>query len=83
MADIDVLLPQSGMGMQDGEILNWLKSVGDEVREGEFLVEVEAAKIVVEVPSPATGVLTEIFAQVGELIEVRAVIARVRETHTG
>lgn len=77
MAVIDVLLPQFGMGMQDGEIIRWLKAVGDAVREGDPLVEIEAAKTTVEMPAPASGTLTEILAQEGDTIEVRAVIARI------
>lgn len=75
MAKLKVLLPQFGMGMQDGEIVRWLKSVGDSVAEGEVLVEIEAAKTTVEVPSPAAGTLIEIVAQEGETIEVRHHIA--------
>lgn len=77
MAVIDVLLPQFGMGMQDGEIISWLKAVGDTVREGDPLVEIEAAKTTVEMPSPASGTLTEILAREGDTIEVRTVIARI------
>jgi pyruvate/2-oxoglutarate dehydrogenase complex dihydrolipoamide acyltransferase (E2) component len=77
MAIIDVLLPQFGMGMQDGEIIRWLKAVGDPVREGDPLVEIEAAKTTVEMPAPASGILTEIVAQEGDTIEVRTVIARI------
>jgi pyruvate/2-oxoglutarate dehydrogenase complex dihydrolipoamide acyltransferase (E2) component len=75
---IDVLLPQYGMGMKDGEILRWHKAVGDTVQEGDVLVEVEAAKTTVEVPSPSAGELVEVLAQEGETVEVRAVIARLR-----
>jgi pyruvate/2-oxoglutarate dehydrogenase complex dihydrolipoamide acyltransferase (E2) component len=76
MPIVDVLLPQFGMGMQDGEIVKWLKSIGDTVDAGELLVEIEAAKTTVEVPSPASGKLIEIVAQEGETVDVRAVIAR-------
>ena len=74
---VDVLLPQSGMGMQDGEIVQWLKSEGAEVSEGEIIVEVEAAKAIVEIPAPCDGVLQTIVAAEGEVVEVRAVIARI------
>ncbi len=77
MAITDVLLPQYGMGMQDGDITKWLKAVGDSVAEGEPLVEVEAAKTTVEVPSPVSGTLVEILAPEGETVEVRTVIARI------
>ena len=73
----DVLLPQFGMGMQDGEIIRWLRSVGDHVAEGEPIVEVEAAKATVEVVAPSSGKLIEIVAQEGVTIDVHAVIARI------
>jgi len=75
MAKLKVLLPQFGMGMQDGEIIRWLKAVGDAVAEGEPLVEIEAAKTTVEVPSPAAGTLIEIVAEEGETVDVRGHIA--------
>jgi pyruvate/2-oxoglutarate dehydrogenase complex dihydrolipoamide acyltransferase (E2) component len=78
MPILDVLLPQFGMGMKDGEILRWHKAPGDRVREGDILVEVEAAKTTVEVPSPSAGELVEVLAQDGETVAVRAVIARLR-----
>ena len=78
MATIDVLLPQFGMGMQDGEIIRWLKAVGDQVQEGDPLVEVEAAKTTVEIPAPNSGTLCEIIVPEGETVEVRTVIARIR-----
>ena len=77
MAKIKVLLPQFGMGMQDGEIANWLKSVGDRVEAGDILLEVEAAKTTVEVPSPGSGFLTEILVQQGETADVRSHIATI------
>ena len=75
MAKLKVLLPQFGMGMQDGEIIRWLKAVGDTVAEGEPLVEIEAAKTTVEVPAPAAGTLVEIIAEEGETVDVRGHIA--------
>lgn len=75
MANMKVLLPQFGMGMQEAEVVRWLKAVGDPIEAGDALVEIEAAKTTVEVPSPGTGVLKEIIAQEGETVEVRAHIA--------
>lgn len=77
MAELKVLLPQFGMGMQDGEIVRWLKAVGDAVTEGEPLVEIEAAKTTVEVPSPGTGTLSEIVVDEGETADVRDHIATI------
>jgi pyruvate/2-oxoglutarate dehydrogenase complex dihydrolipoamide acyltransferase (E2) component len=78
MPIIEVLLPQFGMGMKDGEILRWRKAVGDTVKSGEVLVEVEAAKTTVEVPAPEDGELVEVLAEEGETVEVRAPIAKLR-----
>lgn len=75
---VDVLLPQSGMGMQDGEIQSWLKREGDSVSQGEVIVEVEAAKALVEIEAPCDGILDSIVASEGETVLVRAVIARIR-----
>jgi pyruvate/2-oxoglutarate dehydrogenase complex dihydrolipoamide acyltransferase (E2) component len=77
MANMKVLLPQFGMGMQDAEIVRWMKAVGDSVEAGEPLVEIEAAKTTVEVPSPGAGTLTEILVEEGDTVEVRAHIATI------
>ena len=79
MSVVDVLLPQSGMGMQDGEIVSWLKSVGDMVEKDEVIVGVESAKVTVEVVAPVSGELIEILAEEGTVIEVRDTIARIKE----
>ena len=71
----EVRLPQWGMGMDEAIIVQWLKAEGDEVAEGEPLVEVEAAKTVEVVESPAPGILARILAQPDDVVEVRAVIA--------
>ena len=47
-----------------------LKSVGDEVSEGEVIVEVEAAKVTIEVNAPVAGTLVEILAEEGEVKDV-------------
>ena len=52
MAHIKVLLPQWGMGMSEGTLVKWLKSVGDTVAEDEPLAEVEAEKSTAVIESP-------------------------------
>ena len=71
----EVRLPQAGMGMTDGTVLDWLKDVGDEVRQGECIAEVEAAKTTLEIEAPCDGVLTRILTPVGTLVPVREVMA--------
>jgi len=78
MAVIQVLLPQFGMGMKDAQIVAWRKKPGDRVASGEILVEVEAAKSIIEVPSPTDGELLEILVNEGDVVEVRAAIAHLR-----
>ena len=75
MARIEVLLPQWGMGMSEGSIVELLKSVGDRVVEDEPLAEVESEKVEETLESPATGTLTEILVQAGETVEVRTLVA--------
>ena len=71
----EVRLPQAGMGMTDGTVLDWLKQVGDEVTKGECLAEVEAAKTTLEIEAPCDGVLARIVTPAGTLVPVREVMA--------
>ncbi|MER9032486.1 biotin/lipoyl-containing protein [Mesorhizobium sp. M0674] len=73
----DILLPSSGMGIEEATIVRWLKSVGDKVSEGELIAEVETAKATVEVEAPASGVLATIVAAEGQTVEVNAVIGTI------
>ena len=75
---VDVVLPKIGMAMQDGTIARWYKQVGDEVVQGEPLVEVETEKVSVDIESPDEGVLSEILAQTGETVDVGAVVGRIQ-----
>ncbi len=75
MARVEVLLPQWGMGMSEGAIIEWLKKVGDRVAEDEPLAEVEAEKVEETLESPATGTVVEILVAEGESVEVRSVVA--------
>ena len=75
MAQVEVLLPQWGMGMSEGTITTWLKSEGDAVEEDEPPAEVEAEKVEETLESPATGKLVEVRVPEGETVEVRTVVA--------
>ncbi|TAL19078.1 MAG: 2-oxo acid dehydrogenase subunit E2, partial [Frankiales bacterium] len=63
-------LPDLGEGLTEGEILQWMVAVGDEVKLNQVIVEVETAKAAVEVPSPFAGVVTEIHHAAGETVDV-------------
>jgi len=64
----DLLLPQWGMGMNDGIVVKWLKSEGDQVETGEPVVEIEAAKVTGTVESPSAGTLGRIVAPEGTVV---------------
>src|ERR1700691_6599296 len=63
------------MGMTDGTVLEWLKQVGEKVRKGECIAEVEAAKTTLEIEAPCNGVLARIVTPAGTLVPVREVMA--------
>ena len=75
MARVEVLLPQWGMGMSEGTLLTWLKSVGDPVEEDEPLAEVAAEKVEETLEAPASGTVAELLVEEGDTVEVRAVVA--------
>jgi 2-oxoglutarate dehydrogenase E2 component (dihydrolipoamide succinyltransferase) len=73
----DVLMPQMGESIAEGTITKWLKKVGDPVERDEPLYEISTDKVDAEIPSPETGVLTEIVVGEGETVEVKTVVARI------
>ena len=75
----NVLLPQWGMNMEDGTLTKWLVNEGDEIAEGQPLVEVETAKINSELESPASGIVSHIMAAEGSLVKVGALVAVIGE----
>ena len=76
---VPIILPQWGMGMNDGEIIKWLKSVGDPVANGDQLVEIESAKVNAEVESTADGTLGRIDVEAGRIVDVGTVLGYVLE----
>ena len=68
-------MPQLGSTMEEGTILKWHKQVGDAVREGETLLEIETDKATMEVEATATGVLRAILAGPDSLVAIRVPIA--------
>jgi 2-oxoglutarate dehydrogenase E2 component (dihydrolipoamide succinyltransferase) len=72
---IEVQMPQMGESVMEGTVIEWTKSVGDEVEEDETLLEISTDKVDSEVPSPQAGTLVEILVEEGETIEVGQTIA--------
>ena len=79
----EIVLPQWGMEMQDGTIVRWLKQEGDTIEEGEPIVEVETAKLQTELESTASGILSRIVAQEGEIVPIRGVLCVIAEPGRG
>jgi pyruvate/2-oxoglutarate dehydrogenase complex dihydrolipoamide acyltransferase (E2) component len=77
-----VNLPKWGMGIEEATVLKWLKAVGEEVRKGEPLVEIETAKATQEVEAPVSGRLIEILLLEGQTAAVNTEIALIDE-HDG
>ena len=75
----DVTLPQLGETVTEGTITQWFKNVGDVVSADEPLFEVSTDKVDTEVPSPVSGVVTEIRASEGDTIDVGTVVAIVSD----
>ncbi len=73
----DITMPQLGETVTEGTVVRWFKQVGDEVALDEALFEVSTDKVDTEVPSPVAGVLSEILANEGDVVEVGQVLARV------
>ncbi|SMF11698.1 pyruvate dehydrogenase E2 component (dihydrolipoamide acetyltransferase) [Cellulosimicrobium cellulans J34] len=63
-------LPDAGEGLTEAEIVQWHVAVGDAVTVNQTIVEIETAKSLVELPSPYTGVVSEILAPEGTTVEV-------------
>src|SRR5262245_53005393 len=70
-------MPQMGESVTEGTILEWHVSEGQEVAEGDTVVEGSTDKIDAEVPAPARGVLTKLLAAVDGVVEVGQVLAQI------
>ncbi len=78
MSDMTFPLPDVGEGLTEAEIVTWQVAPGDTVVLNQVICEIETAKSLVELPSPFTGVVTELLAEVGETVPVGQPIMRVR-----
>ena len=76
-------MPAMGESVTEGTILEWHVSEGQEIAEGDTVVEVSTDKIDAEVPAPASGVVTKILAQVDDTVTVGQVLAEIDPNGTG
>ena len=74
-----ILVPTLGESITEATVSKWLKNKGDKVEADEPVVELETDKVNLEVPSPVSGILTEINSKDGEVVEVGALLGKVLE----
>ena len=72
MAERVFAMPDLGEGLEEGEIVSWRVAEGDEVELNQPIVEVETAKMTVEIPSPFAGTIATLHAGVGDAVAVGA-----------
>ena len=77
MAITDVVVPQLSESVSEATLLTWKKKPGEAVQADEILIEVETDKVVLEVPAPTSGVLSEIVKGDGSLVTSGEVLARI------
>ncbi|HUT48079.1 MAG TPA: dihydrolipoamide acetyltransferase family protein [Alphaproteobacteria bacterium] len=80
---MNVIMPQLGETVAEGTVSVWHKKVGDTVAENELLFEVSTDKVEVEVPAPASGVITEILIAEGETVDVGTTLAVIADGGNG
>ena len=78
-----IVVPVLGESITEATVSKWLKKEGDNVEVDEPIVELETDKVNLEVPSPISGVLTEIISKDGSVVEVGALLGSVSENGSG
>jgi len=80
MAIFEIKVPQLSESVAEATLLQWKKKVGDAVAQDEILIEIETDKVVLEVPAPSAGVLTEILEADGATVAAEQLIGRIDST---
>ena len=76
----NIVVPALGESITEATITKWLKKKGDPVNSDEPVVELETDKVNIEVPSPITGVISEINSKDGETVQVGSILGSISET---
>jgi pyruvate dehydrogenase E2 component (dihydrolipoamide acetyltransferase) len=76
-------LPDIGEGLSEAELLEWIVRVGDRVREGDDVAMISTDKVNVDLTSPATGVVSELMGEPGDVIRVGTLIMRIDDGSAG
>src|SRR5690349_25031793 len=77
MAIVEVKVPQLSESVAEATLLQWKKKAGEAVAQDEILIEIETDKVVLEVPAPSAGVLSEIVVADGGTVTAEQVIAKI------
>jgi 2-oxoglutarate dehydrogenase E2 component (dihydrolipoamide succinyltransferase) len=75
MAKVELVMPKLGESIMEATILGWKKNIGDRVEQDETILEIATDKVDSEVPSPVSGILTEILFKENDVVPIGAVIA--------
>lgn len=71
---VEIYMPKNGMDMTEGTLIRWLKNVGDDVEQGEPIMEIETDKVTMESEAPATGTLLKKLYTDGDVVPVLTTI---------
>lgn len=71
----DLTMPKMGFDMEEGTVVRWIKKVGDDVKKGEAIAEIETDKVTIEIEAFASGTLQKIVAEEGTVVPVGGTIA--------
>ena len=74
---VEVTMPQMGVSVAEGTVVEWKKRVGDWIENDEPIVEISTDKVETEVPSPASGRVASLAVQAGETVDVGTVLATI------
>jgi 2-oxoglutarate dehydrogenase E2 component (dihydrolipoamide succinyltransferase) len=77
MAILEVTVPQLSESVAEATLLQWHKKVGEAVTRDENLIDIETDKVVLELPAPNSGVITEILKPDGSMVVAGEIIARI------
>jgi pyruvate/2-oxoglutarate dehydrogenase complex dihydrolipoamide acyltransferase (E2) component len=75
----NLVVPQLGTEITEAEITEWLKAAGDPVEKDEPMVTLTTTKMSMDIEAPASGIISEILVEEGELAEVGAVLAIIND----
>lgn len=78
----DVLMPQLGITMTEGSVVQWLKKPGEFIEKGEFLFIVQTDKVDMEIESPRSGTFAEILVELGQIVPVGTTIGRIAQAES-